>query len=139
MSAGRQGKALAFGALFVATLALAGCSTTIADMPGVAPPADAPARPQEAGAYPPVNDLPPNRDQAVLDPSQRDKIEKELIAARDRQASAIPSASATPKPSATGNQAASSRQKSHKPASTTDQNAATNASAQASSQASAAK
>jgi hypothetical protein len=131
MSAGRQGKAFAFGALFVATLALAGCSTTVADMPGVAP-ADAPARPQEAGMYPPVNDLPPNRDQAVLDPSQRDKIEKELIAARDRQAST--GAPAAPTSPTTGNQAASSRQKSHKPATATatDQNASANASAQAS-------
>jgi hypothetical protein len=114
MSAGRHRKAFALGALFVAALALAGCSTTIADMPGVGPPADAPARPQEAGAYPPVNDLPPDRDQAVLDPTQRDKIEKELIAARDRQASTSPSA--TPNPPATANQSVSSRQKTRKPA-----------------------
>jgi hypothetical protein len=139
MTAGRQGRAFAFGALFVAALALAGCSTTVADMPGVAPPADAPARPQEAGAYPPVNDLPPDRDQAVLDPAQRDKIEKELIAARDRQASTTPAASdapATAKPPVPVRQSAKSRRSS-----TSGRNASAQASdAQASAaQASAAK
>lgn len=95
-------------ALFVAALALAGCSTTVADMPGVA----APQHPQEAGAYPPVNDLPPDRDQAVLDPAARDKIEKELIAARDRQAVVTPATSgpsATAKPSAPASKAAKPR------------------------------
>jgi hypothetical protein len=108
MLADRQRRALVFGALLVGALALAGCSTTIADMPGVGTPADAPPRPQEAGAYPPVNDLPPDRDQAVLDPAQRDKIEKELLAARDRQAQAsvAPDQSANAAKAATGGKAA---------------------------------
>ena len=33
-----------------------------------------------------VHDLPPDRDQAVIPPDQRAKIEAELAAARDRQA-----------------------------------------------------
>ena len=52
----------------------------------VGTPADAPARPKEAGAYLPVHDLPPDRDAAVIPPKERTKIEAELIAARDRQA-----------------------------------------------------
>jgi len=40
----------------------------------------------EPGSYLPVHDLPPDRDQAVIPPDQRAKIEAELAAARDRQA-----------------------------------------------------
>ena len=79
---------LGLGALVACAFALAGCSSQIADLPGVGVPADAPPRPKESGAYLPVNDLPPNRDQQVLDPKQRAKIQAELIAARDRQAAA---------------------------------------------------
>jgi hypothetical protein len=78
----------ASGALLIATLALGGCSTTIADMPAVGTPADAPERPKEAGAYLPVHDLPPDRVDAVISPTERARIEAELIAARERQAAA---------------------------------------------------
>ncbi len=54
-----------------------------------------PQRPKEAGAYLPVHDLPPDRDEAAMKPAEQDKIEKELIAARDRQAT-----SAAPNPAA---------------------------------------
>ena len=87
MSAGRPNRVVAWGVLLMAALALGGCSSTIADLPVVGTPADAPARPKEAGAYLPVHDLPPDRDQAVIPPKERAKIESELIAARDRQAS----------------------------------------------------
>ena len=50
-------------------------------------PADAPARPKEAGAYLPVHDLPPDREEAAMAPSEQAKVLKELSAARDRQAS----------------------------------------------------
>jgi hypothetical protein len=73
--------------LVMSALALSGCSSQLADMPSLAP-ADAPARPREAGAYLPVNDLPHERDQATISPEERAKIEKELTAARDRQAAA---------------------------------------------------
>ena len=86
MSAGRRMKTLALAALFGASLALAGCSSQIADLPLAGTPADAPARPKEPGAYLPVNDLPPDRDEAAMDPKERAKIQAELIAARDRQA-----------------------------------------------------
>ena len=69
------------GALLIAALALGGCSSQLADLT----PADAQAHPKEPGSYLPVHDLPPERDQAVIPPDQRAKIEAELAAARDRQ------------------------------------------------------
>jgi hypothetical protein len=86
----RKKQALAFGTLLLSALALGGCSISIADLPLVGTPADAPARPKEAGAYLPVNELPPDRDEAAMDPAQRAKIQKELVAARDHQASVTP-------------------------------------------------
>jgi hypothetical protein len=83
-------------ALFASAFALGGCSTSIADLPGLGTPADAPQRPKEAGSYLPVHDLPPDRDEAALKPKEQEKIEAELRAARDRQATS----SATPNPAA---------------------------------------
>ncbi len=74
-------------ALFASALALGGCSTQIADLPGVGLPSDAPQRPKEAGAYMPVHDLPPDREEAAMKPAELTKIQAELVAARDRQAS----------------------------------------------------
>lgn len=74
--------------LLLSVLALGGCSSSIADLPLVGMPADAPARPREAGAYLPVHDLPPDREEAAMPPAERARIEAELVAARDRQASA---------------------------------------------------
>lgn len=71
-------------ALLMAALALGGCSSSIMDL---AAPGDAPPRAKEAGAYLPVHDIPPDRDEVVITPEQRAKIEAELVAARDRQAS----------------------------------------------------
>ena len=87
MSVDRTKRALALGALLISALALGSCSTSIADLPLVGTPADAPARPKEAGTYLPVHDLPPDRDEAAMPPAERDKIQRELAAARDRQAS----------------------------------------------------
>ena len=102
MFADRQRRRLVAAALFWAGIALAGCSSQIADLPVIGTPSDAPARPKEAGAYLPVNDLPPNRDDSAMDPATRAKIQAELIAARDRQAAAAkdagaPAATAPPK------------------------------------------
>ena len=87
MSVDRTKRALVLGVLLSSAFALAGCSTSIADLPMVGTPADAPAHPKEAGAYLPVHDLPPDRDEAAMPPAERDKIQRELAAARDRQAS----------------------------------------------------
>src|SRR6478609_6178437 len=84
----RKKRVLALGALLASVLALGGCSTSIADLPLVGTPADAPARPKEVGAYLPVHDLPPDRDEPAIKPSEQQKIQAELIAARDRQAAA---------------------------------------------------
>jgi hypothetical protein len=86
MPVGRTIRVLAMGALFASALAVGGCSTTIADLPGVGVPADAPARPKEVGTYLPVHDLPPDRDEAAIKPAEQQRIQAELIAARDRQA-----------------------------------------------------
>jgi hypothetical protein len=88
MSVDRNMRALALGALLLSALAQGGCSSTsIADLPMIGTPADAPARPKEAGGYLPVHDVPPDREEAAIPPVERAKIEAELIAARDRQAS----------------------------------------------------
>src|SRR3954471_12641675 len=95
MSVDRERRALVLGGVLLSALALGGCSTSIADLPLVGTPADAPARPKEAGSYLPVHDLPPDREQAAMAPAERAKIEAELLAARDRQASApVPKESA---------------------------------------------
>ena len=86
MPADRRAYALAVGLLLLSALALGGCSSTIADLPLVGTPADAPARPKDAGAYLPVNDLPPDREEAEMTPAEQAKALKELAAARDRQA-----------------------------------------------------
>jgi hypothetical protein len=83
----RKTSALAVGLLLLSALSLGGCATSIADMPIVGTPADAPARPKEAGAYLPVHDLPPDREEAEMTPAEQAKALKELAAARDRQAS----------------------------------------------------
>ena len=80
-------------ALFASALALGGCSTSIADLPGLTP-ADAPQRPKESGGYLPVHDLPPDRNEEAMKPAELAKIQSELTAARDRQATA----STPPKP-----------------------------------------
>jgi hypothetical protein len=80
----------------VSALAVSGCSTSIADLPGVGLPGDAPQRSKEAVGYLPVHDLPPDRDEAALKPAEQAKIEAELRAARDRQATSA----AAPNPAA---------------------------------------
>lgn len=71
---------------------LAGCSSPIADLPSLGA-ADSSTKPKEP--FLPVHDLPPERDEAVIPPDKRAKIESELIAARDRQASASAAQSST--------------------------------------------
>ena len=68
-------------------LALGGCSIPLADMPLVGLPANTPARPATPGEYLPVHDVPAPRQETVLDQTQQDKLEKDLLAARERQAS----------------------------------------------------
>jgi hypothetical protein len=90
MPADRTIRLRSIAALFAATLALGGCSTQLADMPALGVPAGAPERPKEAGSYLPVHDLPPNREEEAMKPAELSKIQAELTAARDRQATASP-------------------------------------------------
>ncbi len=77
-------------------LALAGCSIPIADLPIVGLPANLPARPATTAEYPAVHDIPAARTEAVLTPEQQEKIEKDLVAARNRQASGVQKAAQSP-------------------------------------------
>lgn len=93
----RFGAVLCLGTLVAMTLALAGCSTSIADLP-VGSAADTSA-PHEPNGYLPVHDLPPDREEAVIPPAERAKIQAELLKARDHQATAAgPTAPATASP-----------------------------------------
>jgi hypothetical protein len=101
MSVDRTKRLLVAGALALSALALGGCSISIADLPLVGTPADAPERSKEADPYLPVEDLPPGRDQATIAPADRDKMKAELLAARDRQASATAAKDAAAKDATT--------------------------------------
>jgi len=67
---------------------LSGCGSFIADIPVVGLPEGAPARPADSGAFPAVHDIPAPRSEATLDAAAQEKIERELIAARDRNSAA---------------------------------------------------
>lgn len=77
----------ALAGLLLLGIALGGCASTIADAPLLGLPANTPARPAAPAEYLPVHDIPAPRQETVLDQAQRDKLEKDLLAARDRQAS----------------------------------------------------
>jgi hypothetical protein len=67
---------------------LSGCSIPVADLPLAATSADAPPRPKDSDGFLPVNELPRDREEAAMSAAERAKIESELVAARERQASA---------------------------------------------------
>jgi len=76
------------GAALLAVV-LAGCSIPLSDMPVIGLPANTPPRPAAPGEYLPVHDVPEARSEAVLTPEQQEKIEKDLVAARNRQAAGV--------------------------------------------------
>jgi len=78
-------------ALLASACGLGGCSISLSDMPMLG---DSEKPKPAAASYPAVNDLPADREEAVLAPAERSKIEQELIAARERQANANANASA---------------------------------------------
>jgi len=86
MSEKPQNGALAAAGLLLVALALCGCSTSISEMQLGSASTDSHAK--ESTAYLPVNALPPAREEAAMDPAERAKVQKELVAARDHQASA---------------------------------------------------
>ena len=86
MSRKPQAGALAGAALLLVALALGGCSTSISEMPIGSVSSD--TRSKETGTYLPVGAVPPEREEAAMDPAERAKVQKELVAAREHQASA---------------------------------------------------
>ena len=66
---------------------LAGCASTVADLPLIGLPANAPERPKEARAFLPVNDVPQDRE-GKMTTAEQQKIQAELIAARAKSAAA---------------------------------------------------
>jgi hypothetical protein len=90
---------LAVFALGVGTLVLGGCSLPIADLPLTGTPPDGPPHSKDAAGYLPVNELPPEREEAAMNPAERAKIQSELVAARERQAAAIAAKDAAAKSS----------------------------------------
>ncbi|HEX7883795.1 MAG TPA: hypothetical protein VF499_13800, partial [Afipia sp.] len=83
----RARQSSAWAGLLLLGLTLGGCASTIADAPLLGLPANTPARPATPAEYLPVHDVPAPRQETVLDQAQQDKLEKDLLAARDRQAS----------------------------------------------------
>jgi len=76
--------ASAVGALLLSSLAICGCATSNSGTFAIDARAEAPA--STPSVYLPVQDLPPKRAVPALTADERLKLEKELIAARDRQA-----------------------------------------------------
>ena len=71
--------------LLLLSLLLGGCAATSTGSSVM----DARAEAPKADSYLPVEDLPPNRDKPTMTVDERSKLQKELIAARDRQASKL--------------------------------------------------
>lgn len=83
-----MGQSSALAGAVLLGFVLSGCAASqLADAPFVGLPANTPARPATPGEYLPVHDVPAPRGETVLDQTQQDKLEKDLLAARDRQAS----------------------------------------------------
>jgi len=78
--------ALVAAALLLSNLSLGGCMTSTAGSSLMDARAEAPAFPKTS-VYLPVEDLPPKREKPAMTADERSKLQKELIAARDRQAS----------------------------------------------------
>jgi len=86
MSKDAKMTALAAAALLLYSLSLGGCATSTTGSSLMDAHAEAPARPKTSD-YLPVEDLPPKGEKPAMTADERLKLKKELIAARDRQAS----------------------------------------------------
>jgi hypothetical protein len=88
--------ALAAAALLLSSLSLGGCATSTAGSSLMDARAEAPARPKTSG-YPAVEEVPPRRG-PMMTADEQLKLQKELAAARDRQASKARGQGAGPEP-----------------------------------------
>jgi hypothetical protein len=93
-------------AIVVLGLALGGCSY-VADAPLIGVPSSAPPRPEVPSPYLPVHDVPPPRQEEVLNVNEQTRIYNELNAAREKgkataasDAAAIAASEAPAKPPA---------------------------------------
>ena len=91
----RRTAALAAAALLLAGLSLGGCATSTTGSSLMDARAEAPA-PPKTSAYLPVEVMPPAREKPVMTSDERSKLQKELIAARDRQAAVVKAQGAAP-------------------------------------------
>jgi hypothetical protein len=83
----RKIAALAAGLLLSSSLSLGGCASSTAGSPLMDARAEASVVPKTS-VYPPLEDPATKREKAAMTPAERLKLQKELIAARDRQAAA---------------------------------------------------
>jgi hypothetical protein len=83
----KQITVLAVGMPLLLSLSLGGCATSSAGSSLMDARAEAPV-PPKTSAYLPVEDPPPKRGMPAMTPDERLKLQKELIAARDRQVAA---------------------------------------------------
>ena len=83
----KQITALAAGVLLLLSFSLGGCATSTAGSSLMDARAEAPA-PPKTSVYPRGEDLPPTREKPAMTSDERLKLQKELIAARDRQTTA---------------------------------------------------
>lgn len=82
----KEQRVTALAALLMSSFSLVGCATLTVGSSPMDARAEAPS-PPKARVYLPVEDLPP-RARPVMTPDERLKLQKELIAARDRQVAA---------------------------------------------------
>ena len=83
----RQMTALAAATPLLLSLSLGGCATSTDGSSLMDARAETPV-PPKTSAYLPVEDLPPKREMPTMTSDERLKLQKELIAARDRQLAA---------------------------------------------------
>jgi hypothetical protein len=100
----RTTRAAALMAGLTAAAGLSACASisekmagAMSEVPVIGLPAGAPERPADPPPYPAVHDMPPPRSNAVLTEIERQKMETDLVAARERQQAAAGSGSAASK------------------------------------------
>jgi len=84
-------------ALLLLSPSFGGCATSTTGSSLMDARAEVPV-PPKTSAYPLVEDLPPARENPVMTPDERSKLQKELLAARDRQAAKKPKGPAPVEP-----------------------------------------
>jgi hypothetical protein len=85
----RGNRGLIVASCLLLSFVLEGCTAQFADLPGIGLPAGTPSRPEIAAPFPAVHDIPAVRQNTVLDPDEQARIERELVTARERQATSI--------------------------------------------------